>query len=73
MQHDHVLKKLKFDHLTPPPVSGGGGGVINCPFCKKLLSFDGVRGHFSNFLAQTFALIGQIEFALRCGVRFLKI
>ena len=30
MQHAHVLKKLNFDLLTPPPGSagrGGGGGV----------------------------------------------
>ena len=26
MQHDHVLKKLKFDLLTPSPGSRGGGG-----------------------------------------------
>ena len=26
MQHDHVLKKLDFDFLTPSPGSGGGGG-----------------------------------------------
>ena len=25
MQHDHVLKKLNFDLLTPTPGSGGGG------------------------------------------------
>ena len=24
IQHDHVLKKLNFDLLTPPPESGGG-------------------------------------------------
>ena len=27
MQHDHVLKKLYFDLLTPPPGQGGWGGV----------------------------------------------
>ena len=26
MQHDHVLKKLNFDLLTPSPGSSGGGG-----------------------------------------------
>ena len=26
MQHDHVLKKLNFDLLTPSRGSGGGGG-----------------------------------------------
>ena len=32
MQHDHILKKMKFDLLTPSPgsvcvcVCGGGGG-----------------------------------------------
>ena len=26
MQHDHVLKKLNYDLLTPSPGSGGGGG-----------------------------------------------
>ena len=26
MQHDHVLKKLNFDLLTPYQGSGGGGG-----------------------------------------------
>ena len=27
MQHDHVLKKLNFDLLTPSPGWGGGGGI----------------------------------------------
>ena len=26
MQHDHVLKKLNFDHLTLRSGRGGGGG-----------------------------------------------
>ena len=26
MQHDHVLKKLNFELLTPSPGLGGGGG-----------------------------------------------
>ena len=26
MQHDHVLKKLNFDLLTPPQGHGGGWG-----------------------------------------------
>ena len=26
MQHDHVLKKLNFDLLTPTQCWGGGGG-----------------------------------------------
>ena len=28
LQHDHVLKKLNFDLLTPPPGSGAGGGCV---------------------------------------------
>ena len=27
MQHDHVLKKLNFDLMTPHAGSGGGGGL----------------------------------------------
>ena len=30
MQHDHVLKKLNFDLLTPYPGEGGGGGGGVC-------------------------------------------
>ena len=26
MQHDHILKKLNFDQMTPSPWSEGGGG-----------------------------------------------
>ena len=28
MQHDHILKKMNFDLLTPSPGSGGGGGGV---------------------------------------------
>ena len=28
MLHDHILKKLNFDLLTPPPGGGGGGGGV---------------------------------------------
>ena len=34
MQHDHVLKKLDFDLLIPPPRVGGGGGV-----CGQTISY----------------------------------
>ena len=40
MQHDHVLKKLNNDLLTPSPGSGGregGGGSAGKIFATKLL------------------------------------
>ena len=42
MQHDHVLKKLTFDLLTPSTRSelgGGGGGVAVKIFASMLLHF----------------------------------
>ena len=40
MQHDHVLKKLNFDFLTPSPtVVGGGEGSVGKIFATMLLHF----------------------------------
>ena len=46
MQHDHVLKKLNFDLLTPSPESGcvcvwggGGGGSAGKIFATMLLYY----------------------------------
>ena len=42
MQHDHVLKKLNFDRLTPRVrVGGGGGGGVYAGkiFATMLLHF----------------------------------
>ena len=39
MQHDHVLKKLNFDLLTPYPGSGEGVGISWQIFAALLLHF----------------------------------
>ena len=40
MQHDHVLKKLNFDPLTPiPRVLGGGRGVSGQNICYHVAAF----------------------------------
>ena len=39
MQHDHVLKKLNFDLLTPYPGSGRGGRHLGQIFTALLLHF----------------------------------
>ena len=39
MQHDHVLKKLNFDPLTPAQVQGRLGGVGGGLRAKYLLPF----------------------------------
>ena len=42
MQHDHVLKKLKFDLLTTSPGSGGGGGGgggLGAKICYHVAAF----------------------------------
>ena len=45
LQHDHVLKKLRFDLYTPTPGSGDGGGLqekcLRPSFCiPDSLKFD---------------------------------
>ena len=39
MQHDHVLKKLNFDLLTPTPGSGGWVGVCEQNICYHAAAF----------------------------------
>ena len=39
MQHDHVLKKLNFDLLTPSPRVVGGGGSAGKILAIILLHF----------------------------------
>ena len=43
MQHDHILKKLNFDLLTPRVKGGGGGGGVGGSagkiFANMLLHF----------------------------------
>ena len=49
MQHDHVLKKLNFDLLTPRGGGGGGGLQIKnlrpCCCIGDSLKFDMQRDH----------------------------
>ena len=39
MQHDHVLKKLNFELLTPSPRVEGGGGVCGQNICHHVAAF----------------------------------
>ena len=39
MQHEHVLKKLNFDLLTPPLGSGIGGGLCGQNICYHVAAF----------------------------------
>ena len=42
MQHDHILKKLNFDLLTPIPMiegGGGAGGVCGQSICYYVAAF----------------------------------
>ena len=47
MQHDHVLKKLHFDLLTPPPRVWGlqGKYLLHCCCIHDSLNFDLHRDH----------------------------
>ena len=40
MQHDHVLKKLNFDLLTPSPGSGQGGRHLRANICYLAAAFS---------------------------------
>ena len=40
MQHDHVLKKLNFDLLTPYPGSGRGGRHLLANICCLAAAFS---------------------------------
>ena len=40
MQHDHVLKKLTFDLLTPSPGSGRGGRHLRANVCYIAAAFS---------------------------------
>ena len=44
MQHDHVLKKMNFDLLTPSPGSEGGGGRVMQEKYFDLLTQPQVQG-----------------------------
>ena len=39
MQHDHVLKKMNFDLLTPTPGSGSWVGVLEKNICYHASAF----------------------------------